>query len=516
MRSNNLQSHNIGNNVGLTPAKPRMQNAKWLMFPLIATTTCFSQVADVRAPGPTLPPPAQPGAGLINDWLRNESPVFTNWDFGGQFRARFEHREHFAIPGKTNSIDFRETGADTDNTYWLLRGKVHLGYAPCEWFSAFVEGRDSSSYHDERNPDPESDSFDLHQAYLTLGNANAFPLTAKVGRQELSYGDERLVGAYDWNNVGRVFDAAKLRYGNNGVWADAFLSRVVLPNDNNFNVANDYDWFYGVYGSAKNLVPKFIVDLYFLGRNTSKESPQAIGAGLNSFQRGATQRDIYTFGLRFKSLPGSLRGWDYEGELAGQFGDFAFATAGPRLEHEAFAAHVAGGYTWQEAWGSPRAGLEYNYASGDSDPNDNKHGTFENLFPTNHRFYGYMDFVSWQNIHNLRASASLKPHSQITLTADYHAFWLADTRDYFYQANGAPRLGAAPGSGTGYGINPAYSNYLGSEVDLVATYSPKPFASAQVGYGHFFVGDYVKSSLHAPGVGAADADFIYVQALLNF
>lgn len=53
-------------------------------------------------------------------------------------------------------------------------------------------------------------------------------------------------------------------------------------------------------------------------------------------------------------------------------------------------------------------------------------------------------------------------------------------------------------------------------MDLIATYSPKPWVSAQVGYRHFFVGDYVRSSLRAPGFGAADADFVYVQALLSF
>ncbi len=68
--------------------------------------------------------------------------------------------------------------------------------------------------------------------------------------------------------------------------------------------------------------------------------------------------------------------------------------------------------------------------------------------------------------------------------------------------------------GTGYGINPTYGNYVGSELDLVATYAIRPYASAQAGYGHFFVGDYVKRSLSA--IGSSDADFVYVQVLFNF
>ncbi|MBI3849821.1 MAG: alginate export family protein [Verrucomicrobia bacterium] len=77
------------------------------------------------------------------------------------------------------------------------------------------------------------------------------------------------------------------------------------------------------------------------------------------------------------------------------------------------------------------------------------------------------------------------------------------------------RRGGVPATaGTGYGVNPTDSNYVGSELDLLASYAIKPYANAQVGYGHFFVGDYVKSSLSA--IGSSDADFVYVQVLFNF
>ena len=447
-------------------------------------------------------PPAT-SAGLVNDWLR--SSTFTNLDLGGQFRARFEHKEHVAILGESGAADFRAGGVTTDNTYLLLREKIHLGYAPASWFTAFVEGRDSSSQRDQRDPNPESDSFDLHQAWVKLGDPKEFPLTVKVGRQELIYGDERLIGAYGWNNLERVFDAAKVRYENQKLWVDLFGGRVVLPNANTFNEVNDYDWLSGVYASTL-LVPKQTTELYFLSRNVTAGSTGEITSTTPT--GGVTPRDIYTLGLRFKSLPGQLGGWDYEGELAGQLGDYAVTATSPRLDQEALAAHVAGGYTWTEAWGTPRLGLEYNYSSGDSSTNDSKHETFDNLFPTNHKFYGYMDFFSWENVHDFRVASSLKPLKQLTLTLDYHAFWLADTHDYFYQVNGIARKTG------GYGINPNAGGYVGSEIDLVATWAATSYANLQVGYGHFCIGDYVKNSLSANG--STDADFVYVQMLVNF
>jgi len=468
---------------------------------------------DVAKPPTT--PPASISAGLVNDWLREETSFFNPWDLGGQFRTRFEHKEHFAIAGTPGTVDFRESGADTDNTYLLLREKLHLGYAPCAWLTAFVEGRNSSSYHDDRKPNPEEDSLDLQQAWLRLGNAKDFPLTAKAGRQELIYGDERLIGAFDWNNIGRVFDAAKLRYETDDLWVDVFSGRVVLVDDNNFNVSNDYDYLSGVYASTRTLVPKQETQLYFLSRNTSPKSPNATSGSPQA--GGPSARDIYTIGLRVKSLPGAYGGWDYGAEIAGQFGrvkETVGPQAGANLNHEAVAATVSGGYTWTKAFGSPRVGLEYNYASGDSNPNDGKHETFDNLFPTNHKFYGFMDFFSWQNIHDLHLTSSIKPYKKLTVTADYHLFWLADTHDNFYTVAGTRRGGVTTTPGTGYGINPTYDRYVGSEVDLVATYAVKSYASAQVGYGHFFVGNYVKSSLSA--IGSSDADFVYVQLLFAF
>lgn len=478
---------------------------------LLAGATALTAVTPLHAQ--SVAAPAAASAGLLNDWLHKQAEDFQPLDLGGQFRPRFEHKEHFARPGTPGALDFRAEGVPTGNTYWLFRAKFHLGYAPADWVQFFAEGRDSFALNDRRVPDPETDRADLHQAWVALGLRADFPLTAQIGRQELRYGEERLVGSFDWNNIGRVFDAARLRYETESLRVDAFVGRVVVPVDGVFNVPNDYDWFSGVYASTRTLCPKQETQLYFLARNVGPGSPAAVDRSLIGL---ATPRDIYTVGARFKSLPGELAGWDYALEAAGQFGRFKETAAGASLDHTAFALTAGAGYTVTKCPLNPRLGVEYNFASGDSDPTDDEHETFENLFPTNHRFYGYMDLFSWQNLHNPRLSLSFKPVRGLTLTADYHLFWLADTADYFYTAAGAPRRGAAPGSGTGYDRNPGYDSFVGSELDLVATYAPKPWLSAQVGYGHFFVGDYVRQSLAAPGYGAHDADWAYAQMIFNF
>jgi hypothetical protein len=225
-----------------------------------------------------------------------------------------------------------------------------------------------------------------------------------------------------------------------------------------------------------------------------------------------------------KSNPGDLGNWDYNTELMGQFGHFndpLLAAGQQSLSHEAYAAVAGFGYTWRQADYTPRVGLEYSFGSGDSDPKDGRHTTFENLFPTNHKFYGFMDFVSLQNIQDLRFLSSIKPLPRLTLLAEGHGFWLADTHDSFYNVGGARRGGigstsSGAAAGTNYGINPGYSSYVGSELDLIASYAISPVAALEAGYGHFFAGDYIRQSLSSSAVGASDANWIYLQLNISF
>jgi len=471
------------------------------------------------------PPPPAPFQGFLNEWLRKDDPYMNKWDFGGSVRLRYEVRDNFGIAGVPGSVDFRKDGADVDNAYLLERIRVRAGYTD-KWFSALVEGRSSLAQGDERfastappppykGEGPEHDHIDLHQAFVTIGNHKEFPLSLKVGRQEFIYGEERILGAFGWNNIGRVFDGAKLRWQTEWFGADFIGSRVVIPEDNHFNMANDYDWFSGVYATTTK-VPKHSLDVYFFSRNASTK---AATAEPDPQAPQPSARDIYTLGVRLKSAPGQLGNWDYTLDLIGQLGNFRDTRAGApmeRLDHQAYAVVAQGGYTFKDTWGTPRVGLEYAHGSGDSDPTDDKHETFENLFPTNHKFYGYMDLFSLQNIHNIRAIVQLKPHPRLSLALEGHAFWLADTSDNLYTAAGTPRGGTAATPGTGYGVNPSHSSYVGSEVDFIAGYALTRFAQIEAGYAHFFRGDYIKDSLSAPTHGSTDANWFYVQLNVNF
>jgi len=472
----------------------------FLALSMAAPLLCgASEAAEAASASAAKTPAKAPSAGLVNDRLRSEFPQASAWDLGGQFRLRYEVRDN---AGSFPNRDFL-AGLDNGNDYFLFRTKAHLGWTPQPWITAYVQGRDSHAVSDER-PLTETDAFDLHQAYLRLGDPKKFPLSLKLGRQEMLYGDERYIGISDWSNVGRSFDLAKLRFENKDLWVDAFAGRQILPYDEHFNVANDYDWFSGLYASTRALVPWQETDLFALARNVGANSPAAITPVLG----GPGPRDIYTIGTRWKSLPGKLGGWDYAFEAAGQFG--SINSAGLRLDHQAFAVNGSGGYTWKDAFGSPRAGFGYDFGSGDSDPADGKNETFELLFGTNHRLYGVMDLFGLRNMHIPRLNGSIKPLKDVTVSLEWLGFWQADNADFIYPESGAGR------NQNGYARNIGSSSYVGNEIDLLVNWRIAAWGQLQAGYGHFFVGDAIREAAARGGRGTEDAHWAYLQFAFSF
>lgn len=455
---------------------------------------------------PTAPSePSPKSAGLLNDALRQQSPAFEKWNIGGQFRFRYDLKHN---GGGEPATDFIRRGVDNDNDVFLFRETLHLGWQPNDWVKFFVEGRGAHAASDDKDPSPGDDVWDLHQAWIELGHAETFPLTLKIGRQELLYGDQRFIGPGDWSNTGRVFDSAVIRAHliKDTTWIDLFSGQVVLPRDGHFNESNEHDHFSGIYASSRDLWDSIETQAFFLARNVGAQSPDAIAPGIG----GPSERDVYTYGLRLKSLPGALGPWDFAFEGAGQFGEIH--SAGVARDLRAFALTGSAGYTFEEAWAKPRIGFGYDYASGDSNARDGRHETFEPLFGTNHLLYGIMDLTGLRNTSSPRVSLSLKPTSKLSISTEYLLFWLADTQDFFYPEAGAGR------NANGYGRNSQFSSFAGSEIDFLLKYSLNKYSELQLGYGHFFPGSYIRSSVNSikENGGVIGADWAYLQVVFNF
>jgi hypothetical protein len=415
---------------------------------------------------------------------------------------------------RDNNFDFNSAvNVATDDNWFLQKARIGLKFKPTSWLTFYVQGQDSREWLSDRTDTPGvlgaegDDPFDLRQAYIEIADYSQSPWGFKLGRQVLSYGDERLIGGFEWNNISRTFDAAKLTYKSGPLTVDAFASSVVQPARSGMNMSDFYNGnetrreqlFSGIYASTTAWGPQ-TTDLFVL--HLHEEQP-------------VTSTNFFTIGTRIKSKPGAFAsapvsdgkstpaapkpvGFDYEFEGAYQTGE----VRGRDLS--AFAIHAGAGYTFDTPW-MPRVGVAYNYGSGDGDPTDGDVETFQNLFPTNHKFYGQMDVFAWQNMHNLELNWKFTPTKKLTVKGELHAFWLATTDDSWYRANGVATVRPLTP------VARAASNYAGAEADIAVSYALSKNVNLEGGYSHFFAGDYLSDT------GASDdANFAYFQTTITF
>ena len=407
------------------------------------------------------------------DTIRPEDPL----TFSLEARLRGEWRE--------NNFDFNNSSdALTDDVLLLSRVRLGAKWTPSSWLRIVVEGQDAREFFSARPNIPGQlgaegdDAIDLRQAHVEIGDAAH--LSASIGRQEMNYGDGRLISRTPWKNISQTFDAVKIHYAAEKWWLDAFTSSVVRPRKGEFNQS---DWLDD--GDARN---EFFSGLYLSTTALDVQVTDFYAFEMHEEDKGGS--DFVTLGTRVKGDAAKLAGWDYENEMAVQFGD----RYGKDLS--AFAGHWGGGHNWLHSPWKPRLGIEYSYATGDSNAADGRVGTFQNLFPTNHPFYGYMDVFAWQNLHNPALKFSVDPLSNLRLSLDYHLFWLADTNDGWYRANQTTLVRP---------ITPSAGSFAGSEVDFTALWKATKQIDVQAGWSHFFAGSYL-----ADTGASSDADFAYL------
>src|SRR6185436_9161655 len=114
----------------------------------------------------------------------------------------------------------------------------------------------------------DENQLDLHQAfaYVVFSLQHSQTLTLRLGRRELLYGSQRLVGVRDGPNNRQSFDAARLIYTHSGWKADVFFSHFVQSKQKIFDDGFKQNTeFWGTY-LVKNKVPFFNnIDLYYFG-----------------------------------------------------------------------------------------------------------------------------------------------------------------------------------------------------------------------------------------------------------
>ena len=376
-------------------------------------------------------------------------------------RVRGEFRER--VEGFDNS-GFVE---GRDDTYFLSRARF-TATATGKAVAGTIQLQDARVGGKRIGPtaSPFTAAFDVRQAFVDVGGPRA-TVAARFGRQELAFGDQRLVGHANWLNSGRTFDAARATLRLKPVQVDLFAASVVRILDGEFDRSGNGNRFAGAYASSARIVPQGVAEPYLFYRRDVNQRAEA-GAP------GAIEQ--VTTGARFAGrLPARL---DYNVEMDIQRGSLGADSLRAWAGHWQMRTTLGGRVV-------PRLAAEYNYASGDADPADGIRGTFDPLYPTAHDKYGLADQVGWRNIHHVRTGVELTPFKATPIVVNFHEYWLAERRDALYAASGAALARVADG---------ARSRRVGREIDVQISRPLFPQLALTAGYSHLIPGAFLREA----------------------
>lgn len=406
---------------------------------------------------------------LAGHTLSAQGPLLT---WSGEIRVRSE------VDGR----DFRNRTAM--NAYTFLRTRVALEARPIEGVTAYVQMQDSRVLGEERDPAggfntiSNAKNLDLHQAYLELDDFLLNGLSMKLGRMELAFGNERIVGAVGWNNIGRAFDGGRLRWSGNKRSVDLFVVNtgettvppsVALPGNVMF-ARDEGQLFSGGYFSTTLLEP-YRIDVYLLHRWIRKQSV----AGHDDLSR-------FTAGGLSKGSMGSLF---YEGEFAYQGGSLSTSDV------SAFMITGAVGYATGSSLLSSFA-IGVDYLSGT--PADSKVvKTFDPEFYTGHKFHGFMDYfvtvpltTQDRGLRDAYVRLVSAPTPSSTLSLWVHDFAAAES--------------------------PGGKSTMGQEIDIVGVWRYNKHAVFEMGLSGFLPGEVMRSRFSGSDV----ATWAYLSASVAF
>ncbi|MBX9894438.1 MAG: alginate export family protein [Nitrosomonas sp.] len=408
---------------------------------------------------------------FAEDWLLS---------FGGSFWYRYTHE-----------TDSRLNAGDVNNDFHLLRTRFHADLWYRDRVRLFAELLDARAFSSELPPlGTDRNHADILNMFtdIKLANIDNGPVYVRVGRQELLYGSQRLISTLDWVNTRRTFQGVKFFWRNPQWDLDAFWVRPMITEKGNVDNWDTQQNFFGLWATNKPK-PGHAIDLYFLSLINDRN---ITAANLLTGNILGANADTHTLGGR---LVGNVDNFLYEIEGMYQFGRRS------GLDVSAFAAATGIGYRFPLPM-NPQGWIRYDFASGDSRHTDGRSNTFNQLFPFGHYYMGFLDRVGRQNIHDFNAQFTMHPMPWITFITQYHRFYLANNRDFLYNAAGLATLRDVTGQS---------GSHVGDELDFRLNLHVSRHQDVLLGYSKLWSGTFLERQ--RPGT---DPDLFYIQYNIRF
>ncbi|PKB16740.1 alginate export family protein [Flavobacterium sp. 5] len=396
----------------------------------------------------------------------------------GQFRPRTEYRDGYS----TLQVNNADAAAFTSQ-----RTRLNVGFTGYR-FKFFVAvqdvrvwGQDASTIN--RVTTAENNGVQLHEAWgeIMLNDtiSNIQNLSLKIGRQEISYDDQKVIGGLDWLQQARYHDAIVLKYFNKGWTADfgaAFNQNKELLAGTIYNgvpsatagytagtnaLGTNYKSLEYVYLARKF----FFGDISFLFLSDNFNKYTNVTAGTPPVTTKVNEEGIWTRNTTgFYYNVNATRKLKFEGSIYHQFGH--------DKNGRSLSSNLASITSTLQVGRKLFVGPGVDYLSGNDGTEavtaTSTNKQFDPLYGTPHKFWGNMDYFyassgfGSQGLLNYFLKTKYNLKDNLTLFADLHGFQSANSL-----SNGA---------------GGEQTSYLGTELDLKISYSLTKMVNIEGGY----------------------------------
>ena len=360
-------------------------------------------------------------------------------------RPRFEYRHGFAnlFPNDAEPAAFV-----------VQRSRLNLNYQ-MEKLTMMMSFQDVSVWGDTKQVDAtdSNNSFSLFQAWVDYQFHENW--STKLGRQVISYDDQRIFGGLDWAMQGRFHDAALLRYKKGSFKADlgfAFSQQGQATDGNAYYLQGAFTYKTMQYAYLKKNWNK--TSASFLVLNTGFQDFKGLN---NDIPDGVFYRQTIGSHITFP-----IDKINFLGSVYVQTGKSNGTT-----DLSAYNLALEANYKPSKTLFA----LGFEMLSGTNQDGESKNKSFFPLYGTNHKFNGFMDYFYVGNhantvgLNDLYAKAVFTTGEKSNLLAKVHYF--AANADLLNDAD----------------------SYLGTELDLVFTQQLMTAVKLNVGYSHMFASE---------------------------
>ncbi len=386
---------------------------------------------------------------------KNNSPKLS---FGGEIREQLRSFHPY------NWGDVPE-GYSENDIFLNQRYMLHADLTLNNTFRVFTQLNSNLSLGKDIVTGIDKDALGIMQGFLEV-NLTSAHMSIRAGRQELSFGAERMISTRDGPNVRQHFDGLRSLIHLKRTTADFLIVHPVTNNIGVFdNSTNTNNLIYGTYWTT-SLTDNNKLDLYYL-RNDLKDI---------FVYNDTVNESRNSFGARLSNTSGSFI---YDLEATWQIGTYDNS----RLS----AFHITSilGYRWKGPM-SPRFQIRGAIYSGNKDSTGKEYNYFR---PVSARPpVTVMAPIGPSNIILLAPEGEIRVMDNVGLVVRYFAVWRYSKNDGMYNVKMDRMIREADGPGDIKGT------FITSGGNAQIDYYVNRHLILSVSPGYFAAGEYVKNT----------------------